>query len=642
MFDLFRSRDKAVRILLGALLVVVGFSMLTYLVPSYNTGASANDVVVAEVGSESITLPEIQRLIQNTMRGRQLPPEILPTYVPQMVDNMINERALAYEAERLGFEVTDAQIAEAIRTYVPNLFQDGKFLGKDAYASMLAQQNLTIPEFESDMRRQMMIARLRAIALEGTIVTPQEIEQEYRKRNEKIKVEYVKLTADQYKNESQPTADEMQRYFEANKAGYTTPERKDLAVLIADQARVEQSVNVSDADLRRAYDQNQSQFRIGESVKVRHILLKTQGKPPADEPKIKAQAEDLLKQVKAGANFGELVKKYSEDPGSVSTGGEYTVQKNGQMVPEFENEAFSLKPGESGIAKTTYGYHIMQVMQHDPARLKPFDEVKAALATDYKKQRVNDIMQQISDKAQAALQKDPMHPEKVASDLNMQLVRVDGYENGKPIPEIGVSAEFDQSIAGLRKGEVSQPVALSANKVALAVTLDVTPARPSTFAESQNAVREEMIRKRSATAVQNHAKELLDKAKSMGGDLAKAAKSMGLEVKTSDDISRSGAVEGLGSATYVQEGFKLPDGSLFGPVPTPDSTIVAKVISHTQPDMSKLAEQRTAIRDELKGQKGRDREALFESSLREALIKQGKIKIHQDVINRLITQYRGA
>jgi peptidyl-prolyl cis-trans isomerase D len=642
MFDLFRSRDKAVRILLGALLVVVGFSMLTYLVPSYNSGASSNDVVVAEVGKESITLPEIQRLIQNTMRGRQLPPEILPTYVPQMVDNMINERALAYEAERLGFEVTDAQIAEAIRTYVPNLFQDGRFLGKEAYASMLSQQNLTIPEFENDMRRQMLIARLRAVALEGTVVTPQEIEQEYRKRNEKMKVEYVKLTADQYKNESQPTTDEMQRYYEANKAGFTTPERKTLAVLIADQAKIEQSVNVSDAELQRAYTQNQSQFRIGESVKVRHILLKTQGKPPADDAKIKAQAEDLLKQVRAGANFGELVKKYSEDPGSVNTGGEYTVQKNGQMVPEFESAAFSMKPGESGIVKTTYGYHIMQVMQHDPARLKSFEEVKPMLATEYKKQRVNDIMQQISDKAQTMLQKDPMHPEKVAADLNMQLVRVDGYENGKPIPEIGVSAEFDQSIAGLKKGEVSQPVALSPTKIGLAVALDVAPARASTFAEAESAVRDEIVRKRASTAVQNHAKELIDKAKAMGGDLAKAAKSMGLEVKTSDAISRTGAVEGLGSATYVQEGFKLPDGSVFGPVATPDSTIVAKVISHSAPDQSKFAEQRSAIRDELKGQKGRDREALFEASLRESLVKAGKIKIHEDVINRLISQYRGA
>src|SRR5262252_2305998 len=107
MFDLFRSRDKAVRILLGALLVLVGLSMLTYLIPSYGSGGSSNDIVVAEIGKEKITLPEIQRAVQNTMRGRQIPAAILPQYIPQMVDSMINERAMVYEAERLGFEVTD-------------------------------------------------------------------------------------------------------------------------------------------------------------------------------------------------------------------------------------------------------------------------------------------------------------------------------------------------------------------------------------------------------------------------------------------------------------------------------------------------------------------------------------------------------
>jgi hypothetical protein len=194
----------------------------------------------------------------------------------------------------------------------------------------------------------------------------------------------------------------------------------------------------------------------------------------------------------------------------------------------------------------------------------------------------------------------------------------------------------------LQKGEVSQPVALAGNKIALAVVLDVLPPRPATFAEVQNKIRDSIVSNRVVSAVQNHAKELVDKAKSMGGDLAKAAKAMGLEVKTSDDIARTGAIEGVGSATYVAEAFRLPDGSIFGPIPTPDSTIVGKVVSHVQPDMSKLPEQRVAIRDELKTQKGRDRGVLFEAGLREALIKQGKIKVHREVINRLIASYKGA
>jgi len=639
MFDLFRSRDKAVRILLGALLVLVGFSMLTYLIPNYNpTGSTSNDQVVASVGKDQITLLEVQRLVQNTMRGRQLPPEILPNYIPTMVNNMITERALAYEAERLGYEVTDAQVRQAIQQYVPSLFQDGRFVGKDAYAQMLSQQNLSIGEFESDMRRQLLITRLRNVALEGTVVTQAEIEQEYRKKNEKVKIEFVKLTSDKYKNEVQPSAEDLQSYFKANSAKYTIPERRNLVLLVADESKLEQTVNPTDADLLRAYSQDQNQFRVPESVKVRHILLKTQGKPPAEEAKIKAQADDLLKQVKAGANFGELVKKFSEDTASVPNGGEYTVQRNGQMVAEFEQAAFTLKPGESSVIKTSYGYHVVQVVQHDQPRIKPFDEVKGELAAAWKKQKVSDTMQQISDKAQSMLQKDPAHPEKVAADLNMQLVRADNVEPGKAVPEVGTNPDFDQSIAGLKKGEVSQPVAVGGNKIVVALVTDVLPPRPATLDEVQNDVRNAIVQARLVTATQKHAAELLEKAKT--GDLAKAAKSMGLEAKTSDEFARNGTVDGLGSASYVSEAFLKPDGTLLGPLNTPDGTVIAKVISHAQPDMSKLPAERDSIRDELKSQKARDRNALFETGVRDALIKEGKVKIHQDVINRLIANYR--
>ena len=290
MFDLFRSREKAVRILLGALLVLVGLSMLTYLVPNYNTGSSSSDdTVVATVNKEPITQLEVQRILQNTLRGGQIPATILPNYVPQLVNNLVTERALEYEAQRLGFQVTDAQISDAIRQYLPQMFQDGKFVGKDAYAQFLAQQNLTIPEFENDMRRQLLVTRMREVAVQGVVVTPQEIEQEYRRKNEKVKIEYVKLSSDKYKAEVQPTTDEMQQYFKYNQSKYTEPERRNLTLLIADQTKLEQTVNPTDADMQRVYTQEQAQFRVPEQVKVRHILLKTQGKPPSEERRHQGQ-----------------------------------------------------------------------------------------------------------------------------------------------------------------------------------------------------------------------------------------------------------------------------------------------------------------------------------------------------------------
>src|ERR1035438_6866001 len=100
MFDLFRSRDKAVRILLGGLLLVVALSMLTYLVPSYESGNTANGTVVAQVGDQRILTTDVQRDVQQLMRGRQLPPEILPNYIPQIIDQLITDRALPYDWNR--------------------------------------------------------------------------------------------------------------------------------------------------------------------------------------------------------------------------------------------------------------------------------------------------------------------------------------------------------------------------------------------------------------------------------------------------------------------------------------------------------------------------------------------------------------
>jgi len=639
MFDLFRSRDKAVRIGLGALLVLVALSMLTYLIPSYNTGSSPTDVVVAEIGGDQITLPDVQRLIQNTVKGRQLPPEILPNFIPQIIDNVITEHALAYEAARLGFQVTDAELADAIRQNIPTLFPDGKFVGRDMYAGFLAQQNLSIEEFEADMKRQLLITRLRDVALEGTIISPVEIEQEYRKKNEKIKIQYVKLAADKYKAETVPAEQEMQDYFKANAGKYTVPESRNVTMLIADQTKLAQTVNPTDLDLQRAYNQNQEKFRVPETVKLRRILLKTEGKPAADEAKVKAQADDLLKQVKAGGNFADLVKKFSEDDATKAANGEISVSR-GQMLPEVEQSAFSLKPGESAVVKSSIGYDVLQVIQHDQGHLKSFDEVKGDLASEWKKQRVSDLMQQISDKAEAALKKDPLHPETVAAALNMQVVQAYNVQGGKPFPEIGASPDFDQAISTLKKGEASQPVAIAGDKIVLGVVTDVIPPRPQTFDEAKDQIKETITGNKSTAAVQKHAQELMDKAKSMG-DLQKAAKSMGLEAKTSDEFSRSGTVEGLGSASYVQEAFPLADGSVFGPVSTTDATVVGKVIEHIQPDLSKLPEQRVSIRDELKSQKGRERNNLFQEGLRQELVKQGKIKYHEDVIKRLMTSYVG-
>jgi peptidyl-prolyl cis-trans isomerase D len=643
MFDLFRSRDKAVRILLGGLLVVVAISMLSYLVPNYDTGNTAGSgAVVASIGSDQITAEDVQRLVQNTMRGKQLPPDMLPIYLPQLVDQMVVNRAIAYEAARLGFQVSDLDVSNAIRQIIPSLFPDGRFVGKDAYAAMLGQQQMTIADFETDLRRQILITRLKDVAIEGTVVTQAEIEHAYKQKSEKIKIQYVKLTSDQFKKEVAPSDAEMKSYYQANLPKYQTVEKKNLVILVADQAKMEQTVSPSDADLQRVYSQNQAQYHLPETSSVRHILFMTQGKPPADETKIKAQADDVLKQLKAGTlKFEDAVKKYSEDPASKDKGGEYPAVQHGQMVKEFDDASFNQKPGDLSLVKTSYGYHIIQVESRQPAHQQTFDEVKGQLAADWKKTHVSDAMQKISDQAQAMLQKDPLHPDKVAAALNMEVVHADNVEPNKPIPGVGASPDFDQAVSTLKEGQVSQAVALPGNKVAVAEVTGVVPSRPSTFDEVESQVRDALTQSRLTVKVQEKSKELVDKAKSMGGDLEKAAKAMNLKVETTaDGFSRADTVPGFGSANYAAQAFSSPDGTIVGPLLLPDATVVAKVVEHIDPDPAKLAAERDKIRDDIKSEKAKQRDQLFEAGLKERLIQEGKIKIHQDVINRIIAGYR--
>jgi len=644
MFDLFRSREKAVRILLGGILVVVSLSMLTYLIPNFNTGAAdPGDIIIAEIGKEALTMPEVETSIQQSMRGRQIPPSILPTYIPQMVDQMIMQRALAYEAQSLGFEVTDAQVTDVIRQEIPSLFPDGKFVGKDAYAAMLAQQDLSISQFEGDLRQQLLAGRLRAVALEGIVVTNAEIQAEYRKKNEKVKVQWVKLTAEKYKSEAQPMADDIQAYFKANSARYTIPEKKDIIYLLADPAKIQESLTPTDAELQAIYDKNKDSYRVPERIRVQHILLKTTDKPAADDAKIKAKAEDLLKQIRAGASFAELAKKNSEDDASAKNAknpGELPDWvTRGQTVKEFEDTAFALKPGQvSDVVKTQYGYHIIKVLAHEDAHQRTFEEAKSDIATQWKKQQADDIMQAVADKAQAELQKEPLHPEVVAAKYHMQVNRVSGYEPNSPLPDVGTNPDFSAAVEGLKAGDVSEPVALSENKIVIAIVTSITPARPAKLEEVENQVRETLVQNRSAAALQKHAQDLFNAAKS-DADLAKAAKAASLEMKTSDEFSRTGSVEGLGSASYLQDAFTRPDGTFLGPISVADGMVVARVVEHIPADMSKLSEQAESIRTDVKTQKERDRDALFSEGVRETLVKQGKIKIHQPVLKRLIANY---
>ncbi len=638
MFDLFRSRDKAVRIILTVLLGLVGLSMVTYLIPGTGMDPSAapDNTVVATIGKDHLTSQEVTKAVQNATRSRNMPRDLLAIYVPQIVQQMISERAMAYEAGRLGMRVSADETDNAIMdTLPPELVKNGK-VDSATLAALLQQQGATMADLKNDTARQLLVSRLRQIVSEGVVVSPQEVEEDFHRKNDKTRIEYAVIAPAKYQAEAEPTDAEMKAYYDAHKASFQTPEKRSLGIILLDPAKIKVPPP-TDAQLRSDYNANLDRYRTPERVQARHILIKSDA---SNDAAMKAKAEGVLKLLQQGQDFATLAQKNSDDPGSKEKGGELGWLQRGQTVPEFEKAAFGLQPGQtSGLVKTEYGYHIIQVEKHEPAHLQSFDEVKGQLTAEYMQRASTDEMQKLADKAAAEMHKDPLHPEKAAEAVGTTLIRADNIQAGDPIPEIGVSKELTDAVAPLRKGEIAGPVVLPGNKVVIAVVTDYQPAHQATFEEARADVRNKASQEKLQTILAQKAKELLAKAQADGGDLEKAGKEMGIEVKTSMDVDRQGAFEGVGSASTVPDAFTKPDGALFGPLAVTGGQMVGKVIARTPASLADLAKQSDTIRADLKQKKMADRTTLFEEGLKKRLTTEGKLKINQEVLTRIVRDY---
>ena len=642
MFDLFRSRDKAVRYLLGALLGVVALSMVVTLIPGYGTPSQDQGMIVAEVGKDQITVRQVQSVMQNVVRSRRVPQEMIPHYVPQLIDQMITERAVAYQAGRMGFRVSDEEVANAIRSMLPQMLGGAEF-DRNLYTRYLQQQGLSVDEFERNIRTNLLLLRLQNIALEGAIVTPAEVEQEYHRKNDKVKVQYVSWTPKDIRSQVSVTPEEVQAFYNQNKSMYMTPERRSFDLLIADEAKIGSAVQPNEEQLRAAYSRNLDKYRSPESLKVRHILVMTNGKPKEELPKLEAKANDILKQVKAGGDFAALAKQYSDDPGSKDKGGEYDGVVRGQMDPAFEQAAFALKPKEiSNLVKTQYGYHILQLLDRQPAKVKSFDEVKAELATEQKREAVYNLMQSSIEKARAELAKSPKNAQQIAEKYNLTYANVQNAGRGEPVPEVGVNAELEANVSSLKAGEVSPIFQAGATKLAVAEVTSVQAPRQSTLQEVEATIRETLINRKVGQLSEQKVRETMDKLKSLqsSGDLNAIAKAVGGEVKTTQFFTSDGAADGIGPASYVAEAFNKPAGTILAPFNLGNQVFLAKVTEKQVADASGLNAAREQLVLSLKQRKSQERKDLFEDGVMTRLIKEGKVKKNQDTIKRLVNQYQ--
>jgi len=643
MFNLFRSGAKVTKYLLGGLLLVVAASMVTYLIPSSGlTTVSSNgsDNVLAEVGNTTITADDVKTAAERLVAGGQLPRDAVEVYLPQLVDQMIQDRAAAYAFEKLGLTVTDEEVLTGLMSVYPQFFKDGKLVAPEQLEQTLQnQQGLTLAGGVEMMRQQLLLRKVQNMAMASVVVTQAEVDQALIKKHQTAKIEYVAFPPAKFRDQVKITPELLQQAYQRDRAIYTIPEKRSFQVLVADQAKMAESMTVSDAQLRAAYAASMDSFRTPERVKVRHILLMTQGKSDAEKKAALAKAEDLLKQLKGGADFAELAKKNSQDPGSAQNGGDLGFIVRGQTVEPFEKFAFSAKPNEiSNVITTEYGYHIIQVLQKEPARVKPFDEVKDSIAEQLKKQGVNDKMQTTVDQARAALLKAPDSAAEIAKQYDLDLITVKDAKVGDPIPSLGAAPEIAGALSSMKPNDVSDSLLISGNKIAIVVLKDKTLPKPAEFSDVEAQVRDRLITNQSIVLANEAALKAAEQVHA-GADLETIAKNFKVELTKSSDFTTNDSIEGLGNAVVLPDAFTKPVGSINGPQSVQGRNILYKILDRSTPDPKNYSNERDSALQDLKQQKARVMYGLFQDSLLEQVRADGKLKIHQAAIQQLASSY---
>jgi peptidyl-prolyl cis-trans isomerase D len=641
MFDLFRSREKSVRILLGVLLGLVALSMLIYLIPGGPSGGpSTAQNAVATVGGTPITTDDVRRALDRlTQNQPNVPKALIAMYLPSVIDQMVQGKAMAYKAQQMGLRVSDQELGDSIQSeFAAQL--GGKFDMK-IYQAVLQQQGMTVPDFERDRREAMLAARLAAMEQQSLVISEAAAKAEYERKNLKVGLQYVAFDQKAFGSKVSKDPAAVKAYFDKNRNLFRIPEKKDVELIVGTTADFLPTANISEQQLRQEYQDGMDSYRIPERVKVRHILIKTQGKPKDEVPKLKAKAEDLLKQLQNGGNFAELAKKNSEDPGSAVKGGELDWIVRGQTVPNFEKAAFSLQPGQlSQLVETEYGYHILQVEDKQNAHVQSFEEVKPQLLAGLQKQVANDHLTKAVDGARAEIAKAPAQAEGIAKKYGLKFYRVNGYTAGSPLPELNTQQQVTAAIAGTNKGGVTDVQTIAGQgKAAFAVVTNATPGRNAEYAEVQGDVLQKYTAAESLRLAQDAAKQAAERARK-GESLEALAKSYGLTVKTAAPFTIDGAAEGIGSGALLQNAFKAKVGDIVGPVTAQSADFLCKVSEKIPADMTQFAKNRDAIVQTLQTEKQRIQDPLFQQSVVSELKRKGKIKYNQETINRMVEAFR--
>jgi peptidyl-prolyl cis-trans isomerase D len=645
MIRFLQADNRLVKALFVVVIGVASVSMVVYLIPGLMSTASSAPDTYAVVyphwyskllsSGDEISLQKVEETTRRQVMQRNPQyadnPMILKIFESQVAQQMIQQKVLLQEAHRLGITATDADVLHFLQygPYRQTFFPGGTWIGEARYTQIINQANMSVPQFEQDLKESLVIQRLEALVTASVTVSDKEVREAYRKQNLKIKFDYAVISSADLEKTINPSDSDLEAFFKKSSARYATavPEARKITYFAFTPSDVPGGLpQPSQQQIQSYYNQHQPEYQLPEQARSRHILIKVA--PGADaktDAAAKARAEDVLKQLQAGGNWTALAAKYSDDPGSKDKGGELGFAQRKTMVPEFDNAIFTQKIGDIKIVKSQFGYHVVQVEERQEGHAQALNEVlpqiQATLFRDASAQAQENYARTLTSEA------DKNGLEKTAAAHHLQVV------TSQPVGRSGVISALASSAQLLAKAfesKVGDPPQYAATGEGYAIfqVSGIEAAHAPTFADWKQHVLDDYRSQQLPALLHQKTQELADKAKKYN-DLNKAAKELGATVKTSDPVNENGQVPDLGDVGQVApQLFDLSVGSFSGPIDAGRTGVVAKVLDKQEPTPEEIQRDFDSTREQIREEHQNQAFSVFMSALMNDYKKNKLIKVN--------------
>jgi len=622
MIRFLQKDSRLTKALFVVIIAAASVSMVVYLIPGLTGGSATSADTYAVVyphwysrflaSGEVVTQQRVQNMARQQIQQRNPQyadnPMIMNFFAQQVGQQLVQQEILLAEAARLGINATNDDVVHYLQSGPTGavIFPNGKFIGDQQYAALVnTRLNISVAEFEENIKRDIVMQRLRALVTAGVSVGDKEVRDTFRKENTKIKFDYAVLSSDDLRKTINPSDAELEAFFKKNAARYANavPEQRKITYFAFTPSQLPGGVpQPTQQEIQSYYSAHQSEYQTPETATSRHILIKlAPNADPKTDAAAKAKAEDVLKQVQNGGNFAELAKKYSDDPGSKDSGGELGPSQRGRMVPEFDNAIFTQKIGDTKIVKSQFGYHIVQVESRQAAHSQGLNEVLPTIQATLSRDKVSQGEENYAKQLTSEAIKNGL--EKTAAAHHLEVVTT------PPVGASGVIAALpdgSQLISKAFQAKVGDPAqyAPTGEGYAIFQVTGIDAAHAPTFADWKSHVEDDYRNEQLPALLNQKTKELADKAQA-SKDLAKAAKEVGATVKTSDLVGQSAQVPDLGAVQQVApQLFDMSVGTISGPINAGRTGVVAKLVDKQEPtdaDIQKsFDQQRDQILDQVR------------------------------------------